>query len=194
MEPGGADTCTPLHVVWSDTSEQLRIPGLTLNFDWTLNLTMWFSYHVVSFWLHNCSTGLPWCTAIPLFTNHNVTACQSTRGHQVRTQNPCQQSLYNTYAVWHEARDKSHMTSSESSFILSSQKSSVVYITFQMPMQSSWSHFILAYHSCNPCDISVMFCLPLETGADFVMPCPSVWLSSIHTIYVAYQNQYPTLS
>ena len=34
-------------------------------------------------------------TAIPLFTNHNVTACQSSQGHQEQTQNPCQQSLYN---------------------------------------------------------------------------------------------------
>ena len=58
-------------------------------------LTMWFSYHVISFQLHICSTSLPWCTAIPLFTNHNMTACQSTWGHQKRTQNPCQLSLYN---------------------------------------------------------------------------------------------------
>ena len=31
----------------------------------------------------------------PPFTNHNLTACQSIQGHQERTQNPCQQSLYN---------------------------------------------------------------------------------------------------
>ena len=70
----------------------LRIPS-----DWTdcLNLTAWFSCHVVSFRLQTCSTGLPRRTAILLFTNHNVTACQSIRGHQERTRNPCQQSLYN---------------------------------------------------------------------------------------------------
>ena len=46
--------------------------------------------------LHTCSTSLLRYTAIPVFTNHNMTACQSTRGHQEWTQNPCQQSLYNT--------------------------------------------------------------------------------------------------
>ena len=50
---------------------------------------------MVSFRLHTCSTGLLRRTTIPLFTNHNVTACQSTRGLQERTPNPCQQSLYN---------------------------------------------------------------------------------------------------
>ena len=63
-----------------------------------LNLTAWFSYHVVPLWLHTCSTGLPRRTAIPLFTNHNMTTCQSTRGHQERTKNPCQQSLYNNWS------------------------------------------------------------------------------------------------
>ena len=81
-------------IVRDDTnaSDRLRIPGLTLDSDWTdcLNLTAFFS-----FWLHTCSTGLPRRTVIPLLTNHNVTACQSTCGHQERTQNPCQQSLYN---------------------------------------------------------------------------------------------------
>ena len=48
-----------------------------------LNMTAWFSYHVVSFSLHTCSTGLLRRTAILLFTNHNVTACQNTRGHYV---------------------------------------------------------------------------------------------------------------
>ena len=51
---------------------------------------------MVSFWLHTYSTSLPQSTAIPLFTNHNMTACQSTQGHQEQTQNPYQQSLYNT--------------------------------------------------------------------------------------------------
>ena len=100
----GARWCQRLHplascIVRDDTnaSDWLRIPGSTIDSDWTdcLNLTPWFSYHVVSFRSHTCSTGLPRRTSIPLFTNHNVTACQSTRGHQERTQNPCQQSLYN---------------------------------------------------------------------------------------------------
>ena len=94
-------TCKPYRQRWPNTSDQLRIPGLTLDSDWTdcLKLTAWFPYHVVSFWLHTCSTGLPRRTAISLFTNHNLTACQSTRGHQEWTQNSCQQSLYNTWLV-----------------------------------------------------------------------------------------------
>ena len=80
-----------------DAPHRLLIPGSTLDSDRTdcLNLTAWFSYHEVSFRFLTCSTGLHRRTAIPLFTNHNVTACQSTRGHQEWTQNPCQQSLYN---------------------------------------------------------------------------------------------------
>ena len=90
-EPGGANTCTHWQSVSSETTlnpDWLRIPGSTLDSDWPdcLNLTAWFSYHVVSFRLHTCSTGLPRRTAIPPFTNHNVTACQSTRGHQERNQ------------------------------------------------------------------------------------------------------------
>ena len=100
----GARGCQRLHPLASrivrdetNASDQLRIPSGTLVSDWTdcLNLTASFSYHVISFRLHTCSTGLPRCTAIPLFTNHNVTARQNTRGHQERTPNPCQQSLYN---------------------------------------------------------------------------------------------------
>ena len=93
--------CKPYSQRRPDASDRLRIPGLTLDSDLTasLNLAAWFSYHVVSFRLHTRSAGLPRRTAIPLFTNHNVTACQSTRGHQERAQNPCQQSLYNTCPV-----------------------------------------------------------------------------------------------
>ena len=99
----GARRCQRLQplasrVVRDDTnaSDQLRIPSLTLDSDCTdhLNLPSSFSYHVVSFRLHTYSTGRPRHTVIPLFTNHNVTACQSTRSYQERTQNPCQ-SLYN---------------------------------------------------------------------------------------------------
>ena len=86
----GARGCQRLYplascIVRHDTnaSDRLHIPGSTLDSDWTddLNLTASFSYHVVSFRLHTCLTGLPQCTAIPLFINH-VTACQSIRGHQ----------------------------------------------------------------------------------------------------------------
>ena len=59
------------------------------------NLTTCFSYHMVLFRLHTCSISLPRRT--PLYIDHNVTACQSTRGYQERTQNPDQQSLYNTH-------------------------------------------------------------------------------------------------
>ena len=57
--------------LWLDS----RFSGLCLK------LTAWFSYHVVSFQLHTCSTGLPRHTAITLFPNPNVTACQSIWGH-----------------------------------------------------------------------------------------------------------------
>ena len=89
-----APPCKPYCQRRPNTSDRLHIPGSTLNSD-CLKLTAWFSYHVVSFRLHTCSTSLPRHTAIPLFTNHNVTACQSTWSHQEWTQNPCQQSLYN---------------------------------------------------------------------------------------------------
>ena len=44
----------------TNASDWLRIPGLTFDSHWTdcLNLTMRFSYHVVSFQLHTCSTCL----------------------------------------------------------------------------------------------------------------------------------------
>ena len=62
----GARGCRHLHpfasrIVRDDTnaSDRLHIPGSTLDSDWPdcLNLTAWFSYHVVSFGLHTCSTG-----------------------------------------------------------------------------------------------------------------------------------------
>ena len=98
----GARGCQHLHPLASRIIRDNITPMIScvslarLSSDWTdcLKLTAWFSYHVVSFWLHTCSTDLSWCTAIPLFTIHNMTACQSTRGHQERTQNPCQWSLY----------------------------------------------------------------------------------------------------
>ena len=91
--------CTLLQTVSSETTltpliacvSLARLSILTTDY---LNLTVSFSFPVVSFRLHTCSTGLPRCTVIPLFTNHNMTAFQSTRGHQERTPNPCQQSFY----------------------------------------------------------------------------------------------------
>ena len=103
----GARGCQRLHHRASrivrdnpNASVRLRITGSTLDSDWTdcLNLNAWLSYHVVSYRLHTCSTGQPRHTAILLFTNHNVTACQSTRGHQEWTQNPCQ--LYSTFVTF----------------------------------------------------------------------------------------------
>ena len=78
--PTLAPPCKPYCQRRPNASDRLRIPRSTLDSDWTdcLNLTAWFSYHMVSFRLHTCSTGLPRRTTIPLFTNHNVTACQST--------------------------------------------------------------------------------------------------------------------
>ena len=97
--PTLAPPCKPYRQKRPNASDQLRIPGPTFGSDWTdcLNLTTWFSYHVVSFRLHICSTGLLRRTAIHLFTHHNVTACQSIQGQQEQTPNPCQQALYNTH-------------------------------------------------------------------------------------------------
>ena len=40
--------------------------------DSVLNLTAWFSYHVVTFWLHTCWTWLAWRTVIWQLTNHKM--------------------------------------------------------------------------------------------------------------------------
>ena len=102
--PTFAPPCKPYRQRRPRRLWSLRISGSTLDSDWTdsLNLTAWFSYHVVSFRFHTCSTGLPRRTAIPLFTNHNVTAGQSTRGQQERDPNPCQRSLYNIIFLSHK--------------------------------------------------------------------------------------------
>ena len=86
----GTRGCQCLHSLASrivrdvgDASDRLPIPGSTLDSltGLCLNLTAWLSYNVVSFWLHTCLTSLPRRTAIPLFTNHNMAACQNTWGH-----------------------------------------------------------------------------------------------------------------
>ena len=103
----------------TNTSDRLRIPGSTVDSVCIhcLTLTAGFSYHVVSFRLHTCSTALPPCTAIHLFTNHNVIACQSTRGHQERNPNPCQQSLYSTcILLWNTKIFSYHYLRASNSF------------------------------------------------------------------------------
>ena len=74
----GATACIPLEAVSSETTRTPLIGSdrLEFRFSW---LTVWFSYHVVFFRLHTCSTGQPRRTATPLFSNHNMTAWQSTR-------------------------------------------------------------------------------------------------------------------
>ena len=70
--------CEPLHPLASRIIRDDLTPliGYVSWLDWLSK-----SDRVVSFRLHTCSSGLPRRTANPLFTNHNVTACQSTWGH-----------------------------------------------------------------------------------------------------------------
>ena len=85
LEPGGANPCTPLQAVSSETPKTPLIGCLSLArlpILWTLSK----SDHMVL-----VSRGLLPVTqlldrpaptyCLPPFTNHNVTACQSTRGH-----------------------------------------------------------------------------------------------------------------
>ena len=97
----GANACAPLQAVSSETSETPLIGCVSLaRFSILTGLT-------VKIWPHGSHitwspSGYPPARpaspdALPYpFTNHNVTACQSTRGHQEQTQNPCQRSLFNT--------------------------------------------------------------------------------------------------
>ena len=90
----GASRCQRLHPLASciarddtNASDRLRIPGSSLDSDWTdcLNLTAWFSYHVVSFRLHTCSTDLPWSTATPCLL---ITAWQLLKALRVTGDEP----------------------------------------------------------------------------------------------------------
>ena len=65
-----------------DASARLHIPRSTRFSALCLNLTKWFSSHDLLPVTH-----LLYLRALIalLFTNHNMTACQSTRGHQKRT-------------------------------------------------------------------------------------------------------------
>ena len=81
-DPGGTNACTPCKPF------RLRRPNPLLGCMSLARLpilcpvSIWpRGYHVVSFRLHTCWTQLLWRAGILLFTNHNVTACQSTRGY-----------------------------------------------------------------------------------------------------------------
>ena len=92
-DPGGVNACTPLQArqrrLWSAACP-------TLDCDPLHSVHIWLRcYHVVSFRLHTCSTWLPWRAVNLLFTNHNLTGCQSTWGYLERIKNPCHM-LYNT--------------------------------------------------------------------------------------------------
>ena len=81
-EPRGANACNPLQAVSSETSQSsligclslARLPILCL----CPNLTAWLSRGLLPVTHLLDLTALTRCH--PLFTNHNVTACQSTRG------------------------------------------------------------------------------------------------------------------
>ena len=92
QEPGGANACTPLQArqrrLLFGCVSFARLPFSAL----CLNLTAWFSSRDLLPVTHLL---YPSALIALLFTNHNVTACQSTRGHQERTKNPCHM-LYNT--------------------------------------------------------------------------------------------------
>ena len=100
----GASECQRLHPLGSrtvrDASDQMRIPGLILFWlDTKSDLVVFISRGPLPVtYLLNRSTSTH-CHF--LFTNHNVTACQSTWSHQERTQNAYQQSLYNTSTIYH---------------------------------------------------------------------------------------------
>ena len=99
----GASECQHLHSLASRIARDVQTPLFAclslarlsiLWLDW-LNLTAWFSYHVVSFWLHTCSTGPPRCTAIPCLL---ITTWQLFKAYMVTRNKPkihviC---LYNT--------------------------------------------------------------------------------------------------
>ena len=90
LEPGWANACTPCKPYRQrrpNASHRLRIPGSTLDSNWTdcLKLTVRFSYHMVSFRLHTCLTGQPRLTSIPLF---KITTWQLVKAHGVTWNEP----------------------------------------------------------------------------------------------------------
>ena len=93
-EPGGANACTPLQAR-QRRPDRLRFPRST-----PILCTLFKSDHVVliTWSLSGYIPVVPECPDVlsSLFIHHSVTACQSTRGHEERTENPCHM-LYNIY-------------------------------------------------------------------------------------------------
>ena len=95
----GARGCQPLHPpckLVRDASDRLRVPRST-----AILCTLSKSDHVVLItWSPSGYTPVVPDSSdravIYLFTNENVTACQSIRGHSERTENPCHM-LYNRW-------------------------------------------------------------------------------------------------
>ena len=84
QEPGGANACTPLQArqrrLWSAACPSLNCGSLLSKSDRVVFIT----------WSPSGYTPVrPECPDRGiLFTNHNVTTCQSTRGHLEQTENP----------------------------------------------------------------------------------------------------------
>ena len=100
LEPGGSNACTPLQAISSETTLTpligcVSLTVITILTGLSKSDRVVFISHGLLPVTHLLDRPTP-TNSHPLFTNHNVTACQSTRGHQERIQNPCQQSLYNT--------------------------------------------------------------------------------------------------
>ena len=91
QEPGGANACTPLQArqrrLWSTASPPLDCDSLPLSKSDRVVLITWSPSGYTPVVLECPDRAV-------LFTNHNVTACQSTRGHSERTENPWHM-LYN---------------------------------------------------------------------------------------------------
>ena len=85
--PGGANACTPLQ---AETHLIVCVSLARLILSLSLNLTVWFYLRGLLPVTHLCYD------RAALFANHNVTACQSTRGHLERTENPWHM-LHNNY-------------------------------------------------------------------------------------------------
>ena len=69
--PTLAPPCKPYRQRRPNASDRLHIPLDSRFSGLCLNLTMWFSYHTVSFRLHTCSTGLPRRTAILVYLSQS---------------------------------------------------------------------------------------------------------------------------
>ena len=78
----GARGCQPLHPLARSSETPLINCGSLARLRFSA-LWIWLcgSHLVIPFWLHNCSTWVPWHAVIFLFTNQKVTAYQSTWGH-----------------------------------------------------------------------------------------------------------------